>query len=137
MVHTELAVKAQAELYIIVIFPPVGIMVDVVTVTSYVNALVAADCVLVSVILMVHELNSKIALAIPIAFQSTVAECVHASVIALPTFRVTAQPVLPATSLAAEKSLILVLTAEIWIAAGVVRALLEVSRVVPQTVGNL
>jgi hypothetical protein len=59
-------------------------MVDVVTDTSYVNALVAADCVLVAVRLTVHVVKALVESANPMATQSIVAPCVHASVAAAP-----------------------------------------------------
>jgi hypothetical protein len=61
-------------------------MVDVVTDTSYVNALVAADCVLVAVRLIEHVVNSLVVFANPIAVQSTDARCVQAAVDAVPEF---------------------------------------------------
>jgi hypothetical protein len=59
-------------------------MVDVVTDTSYVNALVAADCVLDAVRLIVHVVKVLVVSANPMAFQSIAAECVHAAVAAVP-----------------------------------------------------
>jgi hypothetical protein len=53
-------------------------MVDVVTDTSYVNALVAADCVLVAVRLIVHVVKSLVADASPMAVQSINLALVHA-----------------------------------------------------------
>jgi len=45
-------------------------MVDVVTDTSYVNALVAADCVLVAVRLIEHVVKALVAVTNPIVTQS-------------------------------------------------------------------
>jgi len=59
-------------------------MVDVVTDTSYVNALVAADCVLVAVRLIEHVVKGLVVLANPIAVQSNVALSSHAAVTAVP-----------------------------------------------------
>jgi len=57
-------------------------MVDVVTDTSYVNALVAADCVLVAVRLIVHVVKGLVVSASPMATQEIYLALVHASVTA-------------------------------------------------------
>jgi hypothetical protein len=56
-------------------------MVDVVTDTSYVNALVAADCVLVAVRLIEHVVKGLVEVANPMVVQSRVALWSHAAVV--------------------------------------------------------